>query len=218
VAILNKGEKVAEGGLGNLLSKSIREVEVVMSDLPREMLEKAKAIDGVRVVETPDETMCVFKHEEHARSLVTHGLDAGAKLMSFTPRRESLEDYFIDKVTSDGGVPEIPDAPRHADPVDFSVAKSPAVEAAPAPPLEEEAVVEEAVDIDQTMEQDFSEVSDPSFTPGTEIPAEPLEPSLDSPVKEPPAILADLEAEAPNDIDLHDHSKDDENKPDAPFV
>jgi len=99
VAILHKGELVAEGRLNQLLSSSVREIEIVMKGLPAEMIAQFRQ-HAQRVLQSGEETLFVVKDPALANVIVNEGQGAGALLQSFTPRRENLEDYFIGKVTS----------------------------------------------------------------------------------------------------------------------
>ncbi|MGF1572556.1 MAG: ABC transporter ATP-binding protein [Sumerlaeia bacterium] len=97
VAILHLGNKIAEGHLSELLSTRIKEYEVAMTNPKPELLtavrEKANTI-----VERKNDILAVFKTEEDAQFILRRLIDGDGTLSQYTPRRESLEDYFIREI------------------------------------------------------------------------------------------------------------------------
>ena len=103
VAILNKGRLVAEGNLGNLLSTSIREIEVVMSGLPGEFVAHYNRYAS-RVIESEYETLLAVADEELANQIVRdgHRFDVGPSLFlmpqvfreTYAALGERMEDHL----------------------------------------------------------------------------------------------------------------------------
>jgi len=98
VAILNKGKLLRCGPLHEMLSAKIKEYEVVVSQPDDRLMETYRA-KADRILESRDEVMFVFKEEEPARALLTALTDnQSGKLISYNPRRETLEEYFIREI------------------------------------------------------------------------------------------------------------------------
>jgi len=94
VGMLFGGKLVAHGDLESLLAEHLSSIEIALSDLPAPALEKVKALaekfvdrDSVVHLSVPDEE----KGQEVLRLLQ----ESGGKLLSYTPQRASLEDYFM---------------------------------------------------------------------------------------------------------------------------
>ncbi len=97
VAILNKGHLLRCGPLHDMLSTKIKEYEVVVSE-PSESLIAQFRSETERMVERRGEVLFVFREEAPARRLLdTLRADSGS-LVSYTPRRETLEEYFIREI------------------------------------------------------------------------------------------------------------------------
>jgi ABC-2 type transport system ATP-binding protein len=98
VAILNKGHLLRCGPLQEMLSAKIKEYEVVVSQ-PSGKLMEAFRPKSERVLESRGEAMFVFKDEATARALL-EALSGGDsdRLVSYNPRRETLEEYFIREI------------------------------------------------------------------------------------------------------------------------
>lgn len=98
VAILNYGRLVAEGDMGKLLGTAVKEYEVWMDRLPAEMVEALRP-KARNIIDNEEGTLVILDKQEEADSLIREGLASGARLISLTPRRETLEEYFIREVT-----------------------------------------------------------------------------------------------------------------------
>ncbi len=98
VAIVNHGRLIAEGDMGHLLGTSVREYEVWMHNLPQEMVEAVRP-KSRQIIDNEEGTLVILEKQDDADSLIREGLDRGARLISLTPRRETLEEYFIREVT-----------------------------------------------------------------------------------------------------------------------
>jgi ABC-2 type transport system ATP-binding protein len=98
VAIVNHGQLVAEGETQSLLSAKIVEYEVVASGLSPETVENARP-RAKKVIIRDKDTLFIFTEEPDVRELLHKITQEGATLMSLTPRRETLEEYFIREVS-----------------------------------------------------------------------------------------------------------------------
>jgi ABC-2 type transport system ATP-binding protein len=101
VAILNRGRLVAEGDMAKLLGTSVKEYEVWMQGLPPELAEAVRP-KARKMIENEEGTLAILDKQADADALIRQGLDRGARLISLTPRRETLEEYFIREVTRKG--------------------------------------------------------------------------------------------------------------------
>jgi ABC-2 type transport system ATP-binding protein len=98
VAILAKGKLVASGRLSDMLAFSVRGWELVVADVHDEVLaaiasriSRAVPIGGGRFeLEVPTATP--------PDKLLTDLTATGARLVSLNPIRETLEDFFIERV------------------------------------------------------------------------------------------------------------------------
>ncbi len=100
VGILFKGELINIGALNELLSDQVQEYEVVVSDAPEATIKKLED-KALRVIESKDQVLLGFDSENDAQGAITEVMGAGGKLVSLTPRSETLENYFIRKVKGD---------------------------------------------------------------------------------------------------------------------
>jgi ABC-2 type transport system ATP-binding protein len=98
VAIVNHGRLVAEGETQSLLSAKILEYEVVASGLSEQTVESARQ-RATKVIIRDKDTLFVFTEEGDVRELLVKVTQENATLMSLTPRRETLEEYFIREVS-----------------------------------------------------------------------------------------------------------------------
>jgi len=101
VAILYGGELKNIGKLTDLLSARIREYEIVARGVPSATLEQWRPrLD--RLIVQQDEAMMIVRQEGDAREILANLTALGAALVSFNPRRETLEEYFIAQVRGGG--------------------------------------------------------------------------------------------------------------------
>jgi ABC-2 type transport system ATP-binding protein len=98
VAIVNHGKLVAEGETHALLSAKVTEYEIVASGLKAETVEAAKP-RAKKVIVRDKDTLFIFTEESDSRELLTKIFQEGATLVSLTPRKETLEEYFIREVS-----------------------------------------------------------------------------------------------------------------------
>ncbi len=97
VAILYGGELKNLGKLSDLLSARIKEYEIVVRGIPPAVLEQWRP-RADRVLVQKDEAMIIVRRENEAREILSSLQGLGATLVSFNPRRETLEEYFIAQV------------------------------------------------------------------------------------------------------------------------
>jgi len=97
VAIVNRGRLVAMGELSQLLSPKIKEYELVVSGLSRDSLDALEK-HARKFIERERDVLMIFEKEELVREALRRIVAEGASLVSLTPRRETLEEYFIREV------------------------------------------------------------------------------------------------------------------------
>jgi ABC-2 type transport system ATP-binding protein len=97
VAILHQGHLIAEGHLSELLSTRINEYEVQMRGPSAELLEMVRKTART-VVEGKGDFFASFADEKNALEVTRRLASGEGTLMAYTPRRESLEDYFIREI------------------------------------------------------------------------------------------------------------------------
>jgi len=97
VAILHKGDKIAEGHLSELLSTRVDSYEVAMQN-PNDELTAFVKETAKNVVQRKKEILAEFENEEHAKTTVSRLVDGQGELISYTPRKETLEGYFIREI------------------------------------------------------------------------------------------------------------------------
>ncbi len=102
VAIVNRGRLTTLGEMGSILSAKVKEYEAVLSGLPASILDAARP-RASRVLERENDVLIVFERESDMRELIQAALSQGAALVSLTPRRETLEEYFIREVSKKPG-------------------------------------------------------------------------------------------------------------------
>jgi ABC-2 type transport system ATP-binding protein len=106
VAILNKGRLLSCGALSELISVEMSSVDIAWSELSDSARQNLRQLQAVKIIseETglvrfdrhPEETTEAF--QKRMNEMVQWGLSQGASLVSFQPRKESLEDVFVRQV------------------------------------------------------------------------------------------------------------------------
>ncbi len=101
VGILYKGKLINVGYLRDLLSAQIKEYEIVASNLQEEML---KDLEGKceRVIVRKQDVMVCVRQKADAEKIVRTILASPAQLVSYIPRQETLEEYFIRQIEGGG--------------------------------------------------------------------------------------------------------------------
>ena len=97
VAILSKGSLINVGALEEILSAKIKAFEIEATNLPGDMIEElgAKSLKTIRRKKT---VLFVVEKEDQAEHMIQKILQSPGRLISYVPRRETLEEYFIRKV------------------------------------------------------------------------------------------------------------------------
>ncbi|MEA3364752.1 MAG: ABC transporter ATP-binding protein [Candidatus Hydrogenedentes bacterium] len=94
VGILVKGKLTTQGRLDELLARRVNRVEIIAESLPEATVSAlAPRSDGTR--ESEQGRHFFANDMETANALAAEILQAGGKLVEFTPIRESLEEYFM---------------------------------------------------------------------------------------------------------------------------
>jgi ABC-2 type transport system ATP-binding protein len=106
VAIVNRGRLAAMGELSHLLSPKVKEYEVVVTGLSRESMDILEA-NAMKFLERERDILIIFDKEELVKEALRRVYAENATLVSLTPRKETLEEYFIREVSrgNDGPAP-----------------------------------------------------------------------------------------------------------------
>jgi ABC-2 type transport system ATP-binding protein len=102
VAILNRGRLVAEGDLSHLLSAKVKDYEIVASGLSQETIAALRP-RAAKLLEREGDVLIILHKEEDANEVLRRVINENAQLVSLTPRRETLEEYFIREVSREPG-------------------------------------------------------------------------------------------------------------------
>jgi ABC-2 type transport system ATP-binding protein len=105
VGIVNHGKLVSIGRLGDLLSSRVNEWEIVIGDVAEATMEKWRD-KLTRLNKIEEHYWAVTDKEEISKELVREVLNGGGTLVALTPRRESLEDFFLQEVRGTSGEAE----------------------------------------------------------------------------------------------------------------
>lgn len=97
VAILFKGKLRSVGRLSDLLSSSVTEWEIVLRGVGEEFIDKWRGKLS-RIEQSEGEWWLASKSQAVTDAVIGAAIGAGGKLSALTPRRQSLEDYFISEV------------------------------------------------------------------------------------------------------------------------
>ncbi|MBN1517064.1 ABC transporter ATP-binding protein [Candidatus Sumerlaeota bacterium] len=101
VAIVHKGKLSSIGRLNELLSARIKEYEVTVAGISSETVEQFES-QATRNVAAGEEHLFVFEGEQAAQALVRKCLAENGRLISLAPRKETLEEFFVDQVRPSG--------------------------------------------------------------------------------------------------------------------
>lgn len=97
VGILFKGQLRSLGHLGELLSTRVTEWEIVVRGVPDGEMEKWRPrLKRLNKVES--DYWAIAEEEALTNEIIGEAVRQGGRLISITPRRESLEDYFIREI------------------------------------------------------------------------------------------------------------------------
>lgn len=97
VAILNRGSLTAMGHLSELLSQKVKQWEVVVKGIGEEKIGEWRP-KSKQLVSSKGEHLVVVDDEGLANEIIRHTLQSGGTLVSLTPRKQTLEEYFISEV------------------------------------------------------------------------------------------------------------------------
>jgi len=104
VGLMLKGRLTDSGRLGDLLSARTQAVDVITTRVPAESLAKFRD-QALRVVEKGDGFGLTFADESGADVAIAELVRVGARIVSVTRHRESLEDLFVRRATEVGVSP-----------------------------------------------------------------------------------------------------------------
>jgi ABC-2 type transport system ATP-binding protein len=98
VGIVAQGSLVAQGKLSELVAFELRGWELIVTNMPAAAA-SGLAGSGVKVTALSDERHALeFPASERPEAVIERLVREGARLVSLTPMRASLEDYFVTKV------------------------------------------------------------------------------------------------------------------------
>jgi ABC-2 type transport system ATP-binding protein len=101
VGILFKGKLIDCGSMSELLSTRVLQYELVLEGVAHETLQ---AFEGVAesVLNSDMQTLLILKEEADVQAAIVKTVETGGKIVSLTPRTETLEQYFIRQVKGEG--------------------------------------------------------------------------------------------------------------------
>jgi ABC-2 type transport system ATP-binding protein len=94
VGILFNGELSSIGPLSQLLSARVNEWEIVVRGLSDDQMDRWRP-HLKRLVKADGDHWAIAEKEDLVHEIIRQTVTLGGELISLTPRRESLEDYFI---------------------------------------------------------------------------------------------------------------------------
>jgi ABC-2 type transport system ATP-binding protein len=98
VGILNRGNLLQVGAMSELLSTKVKEIEVTVAGLAPVRVEEFRS-KAKRFLRQGDETLFVVASQELADDIVRAAIASQkGRIVAVTPRKETLEEYFIGKV------------------------------------------------------------------------------------------------------------------------
>jgi len=96
IGILNKGKLVRVGDMESMIQPTLC-VDIKVDGLSEETLERVR--DLVASVEiTGDDMKVIVRDEEQVKMLARMIMDSGAEIRQFTPRRQQLEEVFLQSI------------------------------------------------------------------------------------------------------------------------
>jgi len=94
VGILYRGRLINMGSLSELLSAKTLQYELVVTGLDKPSLEGLKQ-GAARCLESASEMLLVYEDDARVQQAIRETVQKGGKVESMTPRKETLEEYFI---------------------------------------------------------------------------------------------------------------------------
>jgi ABC-2 type transport system ATP-binding protein len=101
VGILYRGELKSLGRMGELLSARVTEWEVIIRGVDGDVMEQYRP-HLKRLIKSESDYLAIAEKEDLTREMIGHVVSRGGELVALTPRRESLEDYFIREIQQGG--------------------------------------------------------------------------------------------------------------------
>jgi ABC-2 type transport system ATP-binding protein len=102
VAVVAGGQLAAAGRLTDILAFKVRGWELVVSDLRPDVLERVRPRVRKATEIAPHRYALDLPLDESPERLLTDLTAAGAKLVSLNPIRDTLEDFFVQRVAAIG--------------------------------------------------------------------------------------------------------------------
>lgn len=100
VAIINRGKILKTGRLGDLLDARLESVELVCSNLLQTTFDDIRKLARTAIV-NGEEYIFNFSDMAAARLAAQKAVGTGGQLVSFSPLKETLEEYFAREVKND---------------------------------------------------------------------------------------------------------------------
>lgn len=97
VAIVNRGQLVAYGTFDELLRKEIRAIEIELGAIDDALRARIAAMPNTTIDTVRGGVHVAVQGEEEAHAVLRVALDGGARVVSVTQKRETLEDLFVRK-------------------------------------------------------------------------------------------------------------------------
>jgi ABC-2 type transport system ATP-binding protein len=101
VVILRRGETVVSGPVRELLRADVRRVEITLQGAPEDLLARFRR-DGLSVEMAGGNVMIEIEGEGGVAAVLAAALEAKARVVEVTPRRETLENLFMRRAIDEG--------------------------------------------------------------------------------------------------------------------
>ena len=102
VAILSRGRLVNVGALEDILSARVKAYEIEAANMPEDLVRELEK-GSLKTLKRKQNVLFVVDQEEQADRMVKKILSSTGQLVSYVPRRETLEEYFFRKIESHPG-------------------------------------------------------------------------------------------------------------------
>ncbi|CEG12817.1 putative Bacitracin transport ATP-binding protein BcrA [groundwater metagenome] len=100
VIIMNKGEIVSKGGIGQILNSSVSEIEleIEVDDMNAQMIDGLKNFDFVKNINSSGNNLKISTYGKNKREISKFITDKGCVILKMHENKKTLEDAFI-KIT-----------------------------------------------------------------------------------------------------------------------
>ncbi|CEG11672.1 putative Bacitracin transport ATP-binding protein BcrA [groundwater metagenome] len=100
VVIMNKGEIVSKGGIGQILNSSVSEIEleIEVDDMNAQMIDGLKNFDFVKNINSSGNNLKISTYGKNKREISKFITDKGCVILKMHENKKTLEDAFI-KIT-----------------------------------------------------------------------------------------------------------------------